>query len=101
MKRILLLLTLASTLPLMATPLMAVLPPLGNSLRELKAIITDPGLYRLLGSPEIIENIAKTEGGYLITTTHKEVEVYVAYHIVKGMMGPGSLEITYGEVFER
>lgn len=93
MKRIFLLLTITCSLPLMAA-----LPPLGNSLRELKALVQDHEFYKIVGSAEIIQNIAKTDYGYLVTTTNKQIEVKVTYHSVKGRLGPAPFELTYTQI---
>ncbi|MEI6531795.1 MAG: hypothetical protein WCN87_03135 [Chlamydiota bacterium] len=91
MKRVFLLLTLICSLPLMA-----VLPPLAQSLREIKALAQDPELYSLLGSAEMIENITKTSTGYLITGSSKQVAATISYlPATKGRVGPASFEFTY------
>ncbi len=77
-------------------PLIAALPPLAQSLREIKALSQDPELYSLLGSAEIIENIAKTPTGYLITGRFKQVVATIVHrHLTKKPIGPISFEFTY------
>lgn len=95
MKRIFLALAVASSLSAMAA-----LPPLGNSLRELRALIQDAEFYKTVSSAEIIENITKTDYGYFVTTTHKQIEVHILYSEVKGRLGPAPFTLTYEVISE-
>lgn len=90
MKRLFILLTLAGSLPLAA-----ILPPLAQDLREIKTFTQDPEFYQLVGSGDSIERIEKTEGGYLVTTNHKQVLVTVTYKPVKGRLGPSPFTLSY------
>lgn len=93
MKRLLMTLLLASSLPLMAA-----LPPLANSLRELRALTNDPAFYEAVGSADVIESIQKTDDGYLVTTNFKQVAVTITYHPLSGRLGPAPFDLTYEQV---
>ena len=79
------------------SPLAAILPPLAESLRELKAILQDGRLYSLAGSAEMIDSITRTESGFLVTTTHKEIEVTVNY-LPNLNIGPKPFELDFSVV---
>ncbi len=69
----------------------AVLPPLYQSLAELKSIITDPRLGQVLESGELIKEISRTSDGYVIVTNHHELPVKV---IFKKNAHPGPAQFT-------
>lgn len=80
-----------------ATALQAVLPPLAESAREIKALVSDPKLYELLGSPEIILSILRTETGYAVKTQHYDLQVDVHYLHSEAMAGPARFEFLFHE----
>ena len=47
----------------------AALPPLYQNTKEIKKILNDNRLYEKLGSDQIIENISKSNTGWIITTS--------------------------------
>lgn len=72
------------------------LPPLAQSIRELKALVDDPRLYQSLGSAEVIEEISRTNGGYLVFT--KNYSMHVGVTILrnhKERVGPVEFELQF------
>lgn len=57
----------------------AALPPLHQSIKELKAILDDPELSKELTSGEVIEAIERTESGYEVYTNRSSLQVDVHY----------------------
>jgi len=76
MKKVLFLAVALMTLNGMAS---AALPPLWQNVAELKAILNDKQLGDTVQSGEVIEDIKKTETGWLIVTNHQEVPIQVVY----------------------
>jgi hypothetical protein len=76
-----------------AAALQAALPPLAQSAREINALVSDPHLQELLGSPESIETIVRTEEGYALMTPHYLLRVDV--HYLEGKIGPVPFEFTF------
>lgn len=74
----------------------AVLPPFAQSLREIDAIVSDPELYRLLGSAEAFQQILKTEGGYAVLTKNYYLRVDVQY-LPTQRIGPVSFQLRYSQ----
>jgi len=74
--------------------LQAVLPPLAQSAREIKALVSDPKLYEILGSPEVIQGIIRTETGYDVQTQHYRLRVDVRY-LPSAMPGPAQFEFEF------
>lgn len=81
---------------LLATTQMAfaALPPLSQSAAELKAIFSDERLFETLSQAALIQNIQRTDSGYLIQTTQGEVEVYVHYKPLK-QPGPAKFDLEF------
>ncbi|HSX03680.1 MAG TPA: hypothetical protein VLG76_03020 [Rhabdochlamydiaceae bacterium] len=71
----------------------AALPPLMQETKELKAILDDPRLSSSLKS-ELIQKIEKTEGGYLVSTASKQVQIKVKY-LPATMPGPANFELIF------
>ncbi len=74
----------------------AALPPFAQSAREIDAIVTDPDLYELLGSAEMIEQIIKTDGGFAVISTHYYLRVDVEY-LPSRLVGPASFQLRFGQ----
>lgn len=72
----------------------ATLPPLAQSEREIKAILDAPETYKRLGGADPIEQIARTENGYLLVTAHKELLVDVHY-LPTQKVGPVEFELIF------
>jgi hypothetical protein len=72
-------------------PLLAALPPLAQSTREMQAILTAPEIVYLLHSGETIEALRRIEGGYLLETNEHLLEVHIEYlpqeHRIAGPRG--------------
>lgn len=62
-----------------ASTLTAALPPLFQDIAELKEILNDRQLGQLLQSGETINQITRTEKGYVITTNQSSLTVEVVY----------------------
>ncbi len=71
----------------------AALPPLAQETKELKAILDDSRLNGSLKG-EIIQKIEKKEGGYLISTLSKQVQIKVRYK-PNQMPGPAQFELIF------
>ncbi len=74
----------------------AALPPLAESMREMKAILEDPKLTDLLSMAEQIQAIEKNESGYLIRTQRHVLEVEVV-SLPVSHPGPIRFELKFGE----
>jgi hypothetical protein len=72
----------------------AALPPFYQSLREMEAVLTDPRLHELLGSAEMIQQVSKTDEGYLVLTQNYLVRVDLRYLPAK-MLGPAHFELEF------
>jgi hypothetical protein len=64
---------------LLASSGFAVLPPLAQSTREIKALLSDAQFYESFGSAQMIREIVRNEGGYLVTTQDYAMQVDVQY----------------------
>lgn len=71
----------------------AALPPLAQSEREIKAILDSHETYQLLGGAEPIDQIVRTENGYLLITAHKELLVDI--HYLPAKIGPAEFELSF------
>ncbi len=81
-----------------ATSLFAVLPPLAQSTRELQALLTDAHLHEHLGSGELIQNIIRTESGYLVMTRNYLMRVDIQYHPnEQKRVGPAVFELQFNK----
>jgi hypothetical protein len=72
----------------------AALPPLAQSGREIKAILDSQETYTLLGGEEPIDQIVRTENGYLLITAHKQLLVDIRYLPFK-KIGPAEFELGF------
>lgn len=84
-----------TALLLTATPLFAVLPPLAQSEREIKAIMSSQEGYDLLGGQDPIMQIVRTETGYEVITSRKKMKVDVIYEKNNKMVGPGEFKLKF------
>lgn len=57
----------------------AALPPLYQTAREIKSLVSDDQLGERLQSGEVIERIEKNERGYLIVTNKNQLQVNIIY----------------------
>jgi hypothetical protein len=72
----------------------AALPPLAQGNREIQAILQSQETYSLLGGAERIEQIIRTENGYLLITARKELLVEIKY-IPTDKIGPAAFELVF------
>lgn len=81
---------------LLASTSFAALPPLAQSTRELQALLSDSQLYSNLGSAEIIQDIIRTDHGYLVLTQNYAMRVDVKYGSEEQKkMGPVPFQMEY------
>ena len=86
--------TLALTLLAIQGSAFAVLPPLYQSLTELKTIINDERLGQYLQSGDLITDIRKVNDGYLIETNRGQLLAKVVYQ-PNNMPGPARFKIEF------
>lgn len=79
----------------LASTAFAALPPLAQSTREIQTLLADSRLYESLGSAELIQQITRTEKGYLIITSNYAMEVDVRYVKNQKWVGPAQLEFQF------
>ena len=72
----------------------AALPPLAQSSREIQKILESKETYKLLGGAEPLDQIVRTENGYLLITAHKELLVDIRYERT-GKIGPAQFELFF------
>lgn len=72
----------------------AALPPLAQSLKELKAILNSDEVADSLGMAEPIIEISRTEEGYLIRTQSQKLSVDVIYKSSK-IIGPVPFDLKF------
>jgi hypothetical protein len=72
------------------------LPPFAQSVKELKALLSDERLEELLGSSEGIREIMKTDSGYAVVTYSRFLKVDVEYKSL-GHPGPVPFEFHFFE----
>jgi hypothetical protein len=77
--------------------LSAALPPLYQGMKEIKAIFDDPDLLKYLTSADVIQDISKTEKGYLIKTNKQQLSVKVIYE-ASNVPGPVKFHLTFEPV---
>lgn len=87
---------LASLLLVSATT-EALLPPLYEGIREIKAILEDPELSQELTSGEVIEAIEKNDKGYEIQTNRSRLQVDV-HALPVDHPGPAQFELEFHPV---
>lgn len=57
----------------------AALPPLAESIAEIKAILNDPELIDSLGVADSIESIQRNDAGYLVVTRNKTLQIDLVF----------------------
>jgi len=73
----------------------AALPPMAQSIREIEAILSDPQLYQILGSAEMIQRIEQIEHGhYIVLTRNHSLQVTLNF-IPLGHPGPAKFSIEF------
>ncbi|MGB7978787.1 MAG: hypothetical protein WCF19_06485 [Chlamydiales bacterium] len=80
---------------LLASTTFGALPPLAQSIRELQALLADGRFYDALGSAGRIQEIIRTEHGYLVITQRYTMEVDIKYG--RGVIGPVPFEFEFHE----
>jgi hypothetical protein len=88
---------LALLLPLKA---FTALPPLYESLREYKAVLENPELSQKLSSADFIEQITKTEEGFLIKTNKQTLQVKLI-PLPQNRPGPLNFHLIFEEPLDR
>lgn len=78
------------------TTLQAALPPLAQSSREIKEIVSSPELYQKLGGAQGIESIFKVEGGYQVFTRDHSIYVKVNY-LPSQQPGPAKFALEFSD----
>ncbi|HSX11900.1 MAG TPA: hypothetical protein VLF61_00215 [Rhabdochlamydiaceae bacterium] len=71
----------------------AALPPLAQETKEIKAVLDDARLDRALQS-QLIQRIERMDGGYLISTASKQVQIKVKY-LPQATPGPAKFELQF------
>lgn len=74
----------------------ALLPPLYEGIAEIRAILTDEKLSEVLTSGEVIQEIHKTDAGYMFYTNHHQLNVVVKKLPAQGP-GPAKFELEFKE----
>jgi hypothetical protein len=77
-----------TSLILASSHVLAALPPMAQSAREIRAILDDPHMHEQLGSAERIHEIVRNESGYLVKTDHYTLQVDVIYGGTERRIGP-------------
>ena len=77
----------------------AVLPPFYQSSKEIKRIINDARTHEMLGSAQMILDIKKEDGGWVITTQNYELHIDIIYQLTEHL-GPAVFELEYHEPVE-
>lgn len=78
-----------------ASSLFGALPPLAQSSKEIQAILADPRLQEQLGSAEVIHEIIRTNGGYVVMTQSYSMRVDVHYSNEPRRIGPVSFHLEF------
>ncbi|MBS0604181.1 MAG: hypothetical protein JSS60_03975 [Verrucomicrobia bacterium] len=86
--------TILAVLILASSSVFAALPPLAQSNREIQAILQSPETYRLLGGADPIDQIIRSENGYLLITRKTELLVDISY-LHTGKIGPAEFELHF------
>lgn len=82
---------------LLASTSFAALPPLAQSSREIQALLTHSQFYQNLGSAEQIQNIIRTEEGYLVLTQNYAMLVDIKYGGEQKRIGPVQFQLEFHE----
>ncbi|KPK33176.1 MAG: hypothetical protein AMS24_02040 [Chlamydiae bacterium SM23_39] len=94
MKKIIFILSICSSFGFSA------LPPLYQNSKEIKKILNDNRLYKKLGSDQTIENITKSEKGWIITTPKYTLKIDVEYLPKSKILGPVDFKLHFQEVIK-
>lgn len=82
---------------LCSSPVFAALPPLAQNFAELKAMLADEQFYKLLNGAQSIEDIRKTDHGYLVHTLKGDYFVEVIYKPSQ-RVGPIQFDLRFSKV---
>jgi len=74
--------------------LTAVLPPLWQSVDEIKSLLSDPDLDKYLTSADYIESITRNEDGFRIVTNKHVLDAHIKY-LPQTMPGPAHFSWTF------
>lgn len=85
---------------LIAQSSFALLPPLAQSIDELKQLLNDRQLGQKLGMAEPIEEIRRMNGGYLILTPQQQLQVDINYNPSR-RIGPAQFTFEFHEATQR
>lgn len=77
----------------------AALPPFFQSSKEIKSILNDQRTYEKLTSGDLILEVKKVEGGWMVTTNHHELFVEVNY-IPPQHPGPVEFDLLFHDPVE-
>lgn len=75
-------------------PLSALLPPLAQSVAELRSLFSNGEVSSYLDSAEPIQKISKNEKGYLIETASQQMQVDVLYRPSR-KVGPAEFDLKF------
>lgn len=89
-------LTLTAAALLAGASAQAALPPLYESLAELKSVINNPQLTKKLVSGELITKIEKNDQGFLISTNKHTLQAYIDY-LPATRPGPAHYKVRFGD----
>ncbi len=79
---------------LLSTQLVAALPPFAEAKREIQAILESDKLSEFVPYGDVFEEIVKIDGGYLIVTNKRAVQVIV--HFEKNpLIGPPKINLEF------
>lgn len=72
----------------------ALLPPLWESVAQIKAVLSDEHLKDYLESGEVIESIDRSDEGYTIKTNHSELKAIIQA-VPQTMPGPAKYKVHF------
>jgi hypothetical protein len=78
----------------LTTPLMAVLPPAAQSKKEMETVLSSPELNELVPSGDVIEQLLKVPGGYMLITNKRIIPISVHYKKTKEI-GPARFRLEF------
>ena len=79
---------------LISSSLFAALPPLAQSTREMQALLADSHLQDWLGSAEMLQEIVRADGGFVVVTQNYSMKVDVHYLPAK-RIGPAQFQFEF------
>lgn len=78
------------------SPVFSLLPPLAQSLVEMKAVLSSKELYSAFDTSETIQEITRVEDGFLVITEGQEMFVAVHYDkISEKKVGPQKFSLEF------